>query len=513
MFPILLLQICYPDGVFVNGVRHPYERSFPIISCWDDTILLEITTLEARASGFGLGRARARLIDKEPEIVVNLLELPEDDEQMLTSKVLQTFKDTTQQLNYPSGEEDPPKEALGDTIESVGLKLNSPLVEYPCEDAAEHNNDSPSPSVERNDEGEETKACEASKAYKASEDEDEGGRVNIRDYTKRKITKIPLYQKITNKLIFLLLQEDMKNVKITEEHIKNADLIPFIFSQLQHQTISKMLFKITPHALLSLALAGILIGALVGIATAQNCGCAAGLCCSQFGFCDQGPDFCGTGCQSGSCTGSNGVVVGDIVTDAFFNGIINQATGDCPGRGFYTRQAFLQARELFTAFGTIGSEDDSKREIAAFFAHATHETFTHFCKIEEVNGASQNYCDPTKTQYPCAAGKQYFGRGPIQLSWNYNYGPAGERLGFDGLNNPEIVATDPLVSFKTALWFWMTNVHPVVTTGQGFGATTRKINGDLECDGKRPDLVNARIGYYRDYCSQFGVDPGSNLSC
>lgn len=50
------------------------------------------------------------------------------------------------------------------------------------------------------------------------------------------------------------------------------------------------------------------------------------------------------------------------------------------------------------------------------------------------------------------------------LTWNYcrnfNYGPAGKALGFDGLKNPEIVSNNSLIAFKTALWFWMTEQNP-----------------------------------------------------
>ena len=73
----------------------------------------------------------------------------------------------------------------------------------------------------------------------------------------------------------------------------------------------------------------------------------------------------------------------------------------------------------------------------------------------------------------------------IQLAWNYNYGAAGKSLGFDGLNNPDIVARDPVVSFKTALWFWMENCHWDFASGKGFGATTRAINGK-ECGRGNP---------------------------
>ncbi|KAL3716212.1 endochitinase EP3-like [Eucalyptus grandis] len=254
--------------------------------------------------------------------------------------------------------------------------------------------------------------------------------------------------------------------------------------------------------------------------TAQNCGCAAGLCCSQYGYCGTGRDYCGVGCQAGPCDpaaappATNAVVVGDIVTNAFFNGIINQAAASCAGKRFYSRQAFLDALGKFPRFGRVGSVDDSKREIAAFFAHATHET-GRFCFIEEIDGRTdpkKTYCDPNVPQYPCKPGRKYFGRGPLQLSWNYNYGPAGESLGFDGLNSPETVANNPVIAFKAALWFWSTNNIQSKLSGQGFGATIRTINS-IECNGRNPGAAQARVTYYTNYCKQFGVAPGGNLNC
>ncbi|GLT66496.1 hypothetical protein SLA2020_388580 [Shorea laevis] len=205
--------------------------------------------------------------------------------------------------------------------------------------------------------------------------------------------------------------------------------------------------------LLTLILVGIIAAGLPRYIEAQNCGCAADQCCSRWGYCGTGDDYCGTG---------------------------------------------------------IGSVDDSKREIAAFFAHVTHET-GHFCYIEEIDGPSKDYCDETNTEYPCNPDKGYYGRGPIQLSWNFNYGPAGKSIGFDGLNSPETVANDPVISFKTALWYWMNFVHSVID--QGFGATIRAINGNLECDGANPTTVQKRVDYYTEYCNQLGVDPGNNLTC
>ena len=134
------------------------------------------------------------------------------------------------------------------------------------------------------------------------------------------------------------------------------------------------------------------------------------------------------------------------------------------------------------------------------------------CYIEEINGVSQDYCDWSNTQYPCNPKEKYYGRGPLQLSWNCNiYRAAGNDIGFDGINQPDTVATDPVISCKTALWFWMNNVHSVL--GQGFGATTNAINGDIECRGENFDSVQHRVDYYTAYCNQLGVDPGDNLTC
>ena len=72
-----------------------------------------------------------------------------------------------------------------------------------------------------------------------------------------------------------------------------------------------------------------------------------------------------------------------------------------------------------------------------FGSHVTlkHEILVcaDFCYIEEIDGPSKDYCDEGNKQYPCVRGKGYYGRGPIQISWNYNYGPAGKSIGFDGL--------------------------------------------------------------------------------
>jgi len=113
-------------------------------------------------------------------------------------------------------------------------------------------------------------------------------------------------------------------------------------------------------------------------AAAQNCGCASDQCCSKYGYCGTGEDYCGAGCQSGPCDvpATNNVSVASIVTPAFFDALLAQAAASCEANGFYTRDAFLAAAGYYPAFGRTGTVDDSKREIAAFFGNANHETIS-----------------------------------------------------------------------------------------------------------------------------------------
>jgi hypothetical protein len=99
------------------------------------------------------------------------------------------------------------------------------------------------------------------------------------------------------------------------------------------------------------------------------------------------------------------------------------------------------------------------------------------------------------------------------------YKTAGDAISFDGINNPEIVATNPTTSFKTAVWFWMTSssptCHSAMVYGPGFSATINAINDGLECGSNpsNPSAQQSRISLYKSYCAKLGVDPGSNLSC
>ncbi|CAL9049147.1 endochitinase [Musa acuminata AAA Group] len=235
--------------------------------------------------------------------------------------------------------------------------------------------------------------------------------------------------------------------------------------------------------------------------------------------------------------------VGSIISSSLFDQMLKHRNdAACPGKGFYTYTAFIAATNSFSGFGTTGDDATKKREIAAFLAQTSHETTGGwptapdgpyawgYCFISERN-PPKDYC-VANSQWPCAAGKKYYGRGPIQISYNYNYGPAGKAIGSDLLKNPDLVATDATISFKTALWFWMTTQSPKpschdVITGSwkptnadraagrlpGYGVITNIINGGLECGKGSDSRVADRIGFYKKYCDLLGVSYGDNLDC
>ncbi|GLT44668.1 hypothetical protein SLA2020_185530 [Shorea laevis] len=235
--------------------------------------------------------------------------------------------------------------------------------------------------------------------------------------------------------------------------------------------------------------------------------------------------------------------ISSIISRDLFNEMLKHRNdAACPAKGFYTYDAFIAAANSFGAFGTTGDIDTKKREIAAFLAQTSHETTGGwatapdgpyawgYCYVKE-QGNPGDYCVQSQ-QWPCAPGKKYYGRGPIQISYNYNYGPAGNAINYNLLNNPDAVETDATISFKTALWFWMTPQSPKpsshdVITGKwtpsaldtaagrvpGYGVITNIINGGIEC-GKGPNAqVADRIGFYKRYCDLLKVGYGNNLDC
>lgn len=247
-----------------------------------------------------------------------------------------------------------------------------------------------------------------------------------------------------------------------------------------------------------------------------------------------GPGAGGPSPDAGSGTGSDGGGAGEsdggggAAGDADDGGTGGATTGIAailsesafdslfPNRNsVYTYAGLLQAAGMYSGFATTGASDDEKREVAAFLANVGHET-GDLVYTEEIQKAA--YCQ-SSSDCPCASGQEYYGRGSLQLSWNYNYCAAGAALGQNLQANPELVATDSTLAWSTGVWFWMTSTgsggqtcHEGIASS-GFGATIQVINGGLECNGANTSEMQDRVQRYLNLCSMFGVSPGNNTTC
>ena len=208
---------------------------------------------------------------------------------------------------------------------------------------------------------------------------------------------------------------------------------------------------------------------------------------------------------AGAVTGK----AGDLVTKAQFESFF-------PGHNaVYTYEGFVEAAKQWPLFCGEGEVDARKRELAAFFAHMVQETAG--LKYTDEIAPTSNYCDANRPEFPCG-GRSYHGRGPLQLSWNYNYGTAGQALGLSLLTQPELVVASSVNAFNAALWWWMTrqpldSAHSRIVSGKGFGSTIQLINGPLECGGKSAAAVANRVNAFKNFCGTFGVATGGNESC
>lgn len=203
---------------------------------------------------------------------------------------------------------------------------------------------------------------------------------------------------------------------------------------------------------------------------------------------------------------------------------------------------------------------NNKRELAAFLANISKETtggwqlpvgggsqgdyaqwglyYVHELGYNSSNGAGTY--SQASTEYPPNPTKGYYGRGPIQLSWNYNYGQLSKFLYNDVavlLNNPDLVQQEGVLAFKSAIWFWMMPQWPKPSCHQvmhdlwvpnpgeytmpkmdlkGFAHTNNIINGGLECRNTSTtaftDKVVIRSELYKHYLSVLGFTASQILA-
>jgi predicted chitinase len=213
---------------------------------------------------------------------------------------------------------------------------------------------------------------------------------------------------------------------------------------------------------------------------------------------------------------------------------------------------FLQKEIDYGDFLNNGTLTKNNKELAAFLAQISHETGTDTTNNDgRLNGGlvykSEQACSPggahyntdtcdyidltnqNDVNYPPGAGVQYYGRGPMQTSWNYNYGLLSWVLYGDVnvlLQDPEKVIENGVTAFSSAIHFWMypndkPSSHEVINTSRGFAKTINIINGGLECgSANNNDTVDAkvsrRISFYRTYSDALGyvdIESDASLKC
>lgn len=137
-------------------------------------------------------------------------------------------------------------------------------------------------------------------------------------------------------------------------------------------------------------------------------------------------------------------------------------------------------------------------ELAQFLAQTAHETgnFEHMVELggsldfkkyepkfikDKKTGKLVNMNPKAKAlgNTKPGDGTKYKGRGYIQLTGKYNYKRAGEALGLDLVNKPELVEK-PEVAAKVAVWFWQNRVQTRVDDFDNTRAVTKPINAGLK---------------------------------
>ena len=93
-------------------------------------------------------------------------------------------------------------------------------------------------------------------------------------------------------------------------------------------------------------------------------------------------------------------------------------------------------------------------------------------------------------------GYKYRGRGFTQLTGRANYAQAGQALGLDLLNNPDL-AKDPEIAAKIATWYWKSRGASGAARAGDVTAVTRMINGGTNGLADRNAQYSTYLGQIR----------------
>ncbi|CAF1472462.1 unnamed protein product, partial [Didymodactylos carnosus] len=247
--------------------------------------------------------------------------------------------------------------------------------------------------------------------------------------------------------------------------------------------------------------------------------CAPNECLSQYGYCGVSSAHCGKGCKGGPCLSdsSNTAAPPTPATSGTVSTVFDENVFKC----IFSELDSATLTKRFNGLKTAASKmkwtpADDKHEIAAFLAHVSHETdglktYIEYCKSQ---GTCNNYQNSPWCSAQAKSGKQYFGRGWLQLSYPCNYEACGKAIGLDLLSDPDLVNGSDEVAAQTGIWFWQSNELGPLAAADKFGETTNKLNV-YECTGHPGHHMQAkRISTYKTVRKCYGLPESTgNLEC
>jgi len=133
---------------------------------------------------------------------------------------------------------------------------------------------------------------------------------------------------------------------------------------------------------------------------------------------------------------------------------------------------------------------------AAFLAQLAHESGQLRYWEELATGEAYEGREDLGNTEP-GDGIAFKGRGPIQITGRANYRSAGEALGFDYEDQPNLLA-HPEHGFRAAGWFWKSRGLNELADVGNFKLITKRINGGY-------NGYTDRLGYWRRASAVIGV--------
>ncbi|CAF1444130.1 unnamed protein product, partial [Didymodactylos carnosus] len=160
----------------------------------------------------------------------------------------------------------------------------------------------------------------------------------------------------------------------------------------------------------------------------------------------------------------------------------------------------------------------NKEDVATFFAHVHRQkTGLKFLalKCDETRTCNYTQKHPWCNDYvQPMVGRQYYGRGWIQLWSHCNYYNASQALSIDLLSNPDLVSQNEVIASQVAMWYWKAyGMREYAAKGQ-FNETTKLLTPN-ECPKVNRIDQYTRVQTYLRVRQCYGLQTsiGDSLYC